>query len=119
MDETMVAEYPLVDINERIAKVEYIRYPMAGMASHHVTVGVFDPLKNQVIFLKTGEPAEQYLTNVTWSPDEKYIFIAVVNRDQDHMWLNKYDAKSGKFIKTLFEEKNDKWIEPEHGLKKL
>ena len=85
MDETMVTEYPLVNINERIAKVEYIRYPMAGMASHHVTVGVFDPVKNKVIFLKTGEPVEQYLTNVTWSPDEKYIFIAILNRDQNHM----------------------------------
>jgi dipeptidyl-peptidase-4 len=42
------------------------------------------------------------------------VLIAEVNRDQNHMWLNKYDAKSGKFIKTLFEEMNDKWIEPEH-----
>ena len=116
MDETMVTEYPLVNIDERVAKVEYIRYPMAGMASHHVTVGVYDPAKNQVIFLKTGEPAEQYLTNVTWSPDEKYIFIAVLNRDQDHMWLNKYDATTGDFVKTLFEEKDKEYVEPLNGL---
>jgi len=116
MDETMVTEYPLVDIDERIAKVEYIRYPMAGMASHHVTVGVFNPVKNQVVFLKTGEPAEQYLTNITWSPDEKYIFIAVLNRDQDHMWLNKYDAATGDFVKTLFEETDKEYVEPLNGL---
>jgi dipeptidyl-peptidase-4 len=30
------------------------------------------------------------------------------------MWLNVYDSKSGKFIKTLFEETNDKWVEPVH-----
>jgi dipeptidyl-peptidase-4 len=116
MDETMVTQYPLVDINERVAKVEYIRYPMAGMASHHVTVGVFDPVKNMVIFLKTGEPAEQYLTNISWSPDEKYIFIAVLNRDQDHMWLNKYDAVTGAFVKTLFEETDKEYVEPLKGL---
>ena len=116
MDETMVTEYPLVDIDERIAKVEYIRYPMAGMASHHVTVGVFDPAKNKSVFLKTGEPAEQYLTNVTWSPDEKYIFIAVLNRDQNHMWLNKYDALTGDFVKTLFEETDNEYVEPLNGL---
>jgi len=116
MDETMVTEYPLVNIDERIAKVENIRYPMAGMASHHVTVGVFDPVKNLVIYLKTGEPAEQYLTNITWSPDEKYIFIAVLNRDQNHMWLNKYDALTGDFIKTLFEETDNEYVEPLHGL---
>jgi dipeptidyl-peptidase-4 len=116
MDETMVTEYPLVDIDERIAKVKYIRYPMAGMASHHVTVGVFDPVKNRVIYLKTGEPAEQYLTNVSWSPDEKYIFIAVLNRDQNHMWLNKYDALSGDFVKTMFEETDKEYVEPLNGL---
>lgn len=116
MDETMVTEYPLVNIDERIAKTEYIRYPMAGMASHQVTIGIFDPAKNQVIYVKTGEPAEQYLTNVSWSPDEKYIFVAVVNRDQNHMWLNKYDAASGDFIKTLFEETDNEYVEPLNGL---
>ena len=116
MDETMVTEYPLVNIDERIAKTEYIRYPMAGMASHHVTIGIFDPAKNQVIYVKTGEPAEQYLTNVSWSPDEKYIFVAVVNRDQNHMWLNKYDAVNGNFIKTLFEETDNEYVEPLNGL---
>ena len=115
MDETMVTQYPLVDINQRIAQVEYIRYPMAGMASHHVTVGVYNPLTKQVVFLKTGEPAEQYLTNVSWSPDEKYIFIAVLNRDQNHMWLNKYDAVTGAFVKTLFEETDNEYVEPLHG----
>jgi dipeptidyl-peptidase-4 len=116
MDETMVTEYPLVNIDERIAKVENIRYPMAGMASHHVTIGVYDPSKNLVIYLKTGEPAEQYLTNVSWSPDEKYIFVAVVNRDQNHMWLNKYDATTGDFVKTLFEETDNEYVEPLNGL---
>ena len=116
MDETMVTEYPLVNIDERIAKVENIHYPMAGMASHHVTVGVFNQAKNQLVYLKTGEPAEQYLTNITWSPDEKYIFIAVLNRDQNHMWLNKYDAANGEFIKTLFEETDNEFVEPLNGL---
>ena len=119
MDETMVTQYPLVDINQRIAQVEYIRYPMAGMASHHVTVGVYNPVSKQVVFLKTGEPAEQYLTNVSWSPDEKNIFIAVLNRDQNHMWLNKYDAVTGAFVKTLFEETDNEYVEPLHGLEFL
>ena len=116
MDETMVTDYPLVDIEPRIAELKSIKYPMAGMKSHHVTVGVFDPITQKTIILKTGEPAEQYLTNITWSPDEKYIYISVLNRDQNHLKLNKYNAKSGDFIATLFEEKNEKYVEPEHGL---
>lgn len=119
MDQTMVTDYPLVHIDNlsnRIAEEEKIKYPMAGMTSHQVTVGVYDPLTQKKIFLKTGEPKEQYLTNITWSPDEKYIYIAVLNREQNHMKLNQYDVTTGDFIKTLFEEKNDKYVEPLHGL---
>ncbi len=116
MDETMVTDYPLVDIEPRVAELKSIKYPMAGMKSHHVTVGIFDPILQKTVFLKTGKPAEQYLTNISWSPDEKYVYIAVLNRDQNHMKLNQYDVVSGDFIATLFEEKNDKYVEPEHGM---
>ncbi|MFZ4399780.1 MAG: DPP IV N-terminal domain-containing protein [Bacteroidales bacterium] len=116
MDETMVTDYPLVDIEPRVAELKSIKYPMAGMKSHHVTVGIFDPVTQKTVFLKTGEPAEQYLTNISWSPDEKYVYIAVLNRDQNHLKLNKYDVATGNFISTLFEEKNEKYVEPENGL---
>ena len=41
MDETPVEDYPLVDISARQAKLNNMKYPMAGMNSHHVTVGIF------------------------------------------------------------------------------
>ena len=113
MDETMVAEYPLVDITTRIAELKNFRYPMAGMTSHQVTLGVFNPKTGKTVFMKTGLPAEQYLTNIAWSPDEKRVFIAVLNRDQNHLKLNSYSAETGEFIATLFEEKNDRYVEPQ------
>ncbi len=116
MDETMVTDYPLVDIEARVAELKSIKYPMAGMTSHHVTVGIYDAVTQKTVFLKTGEPAEQYLTNISWSPDEKYVYIAVLNRDQNHMKLNKYNVANGDFVATLFEEKNDKYVEPEHPM---
>ncbi len=112
MDETMVSEYPLVDITERVGVENSIRYPMAGMKSHQVTVGVYQPSTGTTVFLKTGEPAEQYLTNISWSPDEKYVFIGILNRDQNHLKWNQYDASSGTFVKTLFEETSDRYVEP-------
>ena len=112
MDQSMVTDYPIINWTERPAKVELIKYPMAGDKSHHVTVGVYNTATNSTVWLKTGEPAEQYLTNIAWSPDDKYVFIAVVNRGQNHMWLNQYDAATGNFIKTVFEETDDKYIEP-------
>ncbi|TPE42601.1 S9 family peptidase [Pontibacter mangrovi] len=116
MDQTMVTDYPLVDIAPLPAQQNNIKYPMAGGKSHHVTVGVYDVKSGETVYLKTGEPAEQYLTNVTWSPDEKHLYIAVLNRDQNHMKLNRYNATTGEFEQTLFEEKQEKYVEPEHGL---
>ncbi len=112
MDETMVTQYPLVDIEPRIAEIKNLRYPMAGMQSHEVSVGVYSVETGNVIYLKTGEPKVQYLTNISWSNDDKYIFIAVLNPQQNHMKYNQYDASTGDFVKTFFEEKNEKYVEP-------
>ena len=114
-DETMVADYPLVDIETRIASVENTKYPMAGQASHHVTIGVYDVKSSEVIYLNTGKPKEQYLTNVTWHPSKDIIYVALLNRDQNHMKLNAYSAENGELLHTLFEEKHEKYVEPEHG----
>ncbi len=115
-DETMVTDYPLVDLTQRPAKLTNIKYPMAGMKSHHVTLGVYDVKTKKTVWLNTGEPLEQYLTCVTWDPSEKYIYIAHLNRDQNHMRLIKYNASTGEPVKTLFEESNEKYVEPEHSL---
>ncbi|MCC2548116.1 S9 family peptidase [Hymenobacter sp. BT175] len=116
MDQSMVTDYPLVDISGAPARQNAIKYPMAGDKSHEVTVGVYDLTSRKTVFLQTGDPREQYLTNISWSPDEKSIYVAVLNRGQNHMKLNQYDAASGAFIKTLFEEKDEKYVEPQHAL---
>jgi dipeptidyl-peptidase-4 len=116
MDETQVSDYPLVDISARQAKLKNIKYPMAGMKSHEVTLGVYRPDAGKTIYLKTGEPKDHYLTNVSWSLDEKFIYIAELNREQNHLQLNCYAIETGEKIQTLFEEQNDKYVEPEHPL---
>lgn len=114
MDETMVADYPIVDISTRIATEKSIKYPMAGEKSHEVTIGVYDIKTGQTVYLKTGEPREKYLTNVAWSPDGKFIYVAELNREQNHLKMNRYDAGSGDWDKTLFEETHPKYVEPEN-----
>ena len=115
-DESMVTNYPIVNTDKRIAEVEPTKYCMAGMKSEEVTLGIYDIKTENVAYIETGEPKEQYLTNIAWSPDEKFVYIAVLNREQNHMKLNKYDIASGKFVSTLFEEKNDKYVEPLHPM---
>ncbi|MEO6404382.1 MAG: DPP IV N-terminal domain-containing protein [Ferruginibacter sp.] len=112
MDQSMVNDYPIIDWSQHPAKNENIKYPMAGGKSHQVTVAVYNAETHKLVYLKTGLPAEQYLTNIAWSPDDKSVFIAVLNREQNHMKLNQYNAVTGNFMKTVFEEKDEKYTEP-------
>jgi dipeptidyl-peptidase 4 len=111
-DESEVADYPMVDITKRSAELDMIKYPMAGLKSEKVAVGVYDLKTGKTIFIEDDKTSEKYLTNLAWSPDEKFIYIAVLNREQNHSKLNVYDASTGSYVKTLFEEKNDKYVEP-------
>jgi len=112
MDESMVTKYPLVDISKRVGELVSIRYPMAGMQSHMVTVRVYDTQTGSTVELNTGEPREQYLTNIAWTPDESSILIAVLTRKQNHMRMNRYNVTTGDFELTLFEETSSKYVEP-------
>lgn len=115
-DERKVAQYPLVDIESRIAKVTNTPYPMAGETSEEVSLGVYDLKNGSTLFLQTEGPADQYLTSVTWGPENQYIYVALLNRDQNHLVLNRYSALDGKLVNTLFEEKDPKYVEPQHPL---
>lgn len=116
-DNRNVGDYPLVDITAREGSLQNIKYPMAGMPSEHISVGIYH-LKTETTQLieKQDSLSEKYLTNLTWAPDEKSIYLQVLNREQNHMRLNQYRTSDGSLVKTLFEEKNDKYMEPLHPL---
>ncbi|EJL71001.1 dipeptidyl aminopeptidase/acylaminoacyl peptidase [Chryseobacterium populi] len=116
MDQTMVANYPVIDWSVTPAVNHNIKYPMAGQTSHEVTLGVYNIKNQSTVFLKTEGEKDQYLTAVTWSPDSKYIFVGVLNRGQNHLKMNQYDAATGNLVKTLFEETDSKYVEPQHPL---
>ena len=113
-DETEVADYPLLDINETPGKLINIKYPMIGQKSEKPRVGIYNLATKQTVFITPKGAADAYLTNLSWTPDEKYVLIAEVNRQQNDMSLHLYDAKNGAFVRTLLNEKNEKWVEPEH-----
>ncbi|WP_255489395.1 S9 family peptidase [Dysgonomonas sp. 216] len=114
MDETMVTDYPLIDMSARVAKLNNIKYPMAGMKSHQVTIGVYNVQTGDTVFLKTGLPKEKYLTNIAWAPDEKSIYVAELNRGQDTCLMKRYNIRTGKQEAVLFEESHPKYVIPEN-----
>jgi len=113
-DETEVASYPLLDITKTPGLPNFIKYPMAGLASEKPKVGIYNMVNGRTVFIEPRGDKHDYLTNVSWSADEKFILIAEIARSQKHMRLQQYDAQTGAFVKTLFEEKNERYVEPEH-----
>ena len=117
MDQQMVAPYPLVHINTRKATRQDLYYPMAGMPSHEVTLGVYELKTGKLSYMKTGMPRDKYLTNISWAPDSKEIYIAELNREQTRMELKAYSPSSGEALRTLFVEENAKYIEPQYPMR--
>ena len=114
-DETKVGTFPLLDITTRTGSLFEIKYPMAGMDSENVQVGIYDMASGSTVYVKADDfGREQYLTNITWSPDDRYLFIQVLDCSQRHCRLNMYDASTGDFVKTILSEDNDRFVEPQN-----
>ena len=114
-DESRVTDFPLLDINTRTGTLRNIKYPMNGMDSEHVSLGVYDIASGKTTYLNvTDFDAERYLTCITWSPDSERIYIQVLDRAQKNIHLNSYNASTGEFLKQILSEHNDRWVEPQY-----
>jgi len=112
-DESKVTDFPLLDIGSRTGTLRLVKYPMNGMDSETVSVGIYDFRKETTVYLQvTDFTEERFITNVSWSPDEKYVFAQVLDRSQHHCRLNQYRASDGSFVRTLLTEDNEAWVEP-------
>lgn len=114
-DESNVTDYPLTNYKDTPATVKLIKYPMAGSKSELISVGVYDVGTGKTTFLRIdgGTPNDQfYATNLTWSPDGNYIYIAWLNRATTEMQFKLFSTDSGKEISTLFTENDSRWVEP-------
>ena len=119
MDQSMVTDYPQVNLFGHIATHEPDKYPMAGELSHEVTIGVYDVATNKTLYLKAGDPEDRYFTNVAWSPDSKTIYIFELNREQNDCRLVSYDATTGDRLAELYREIDRKYVEPFHPIEFL
>ena len=129
MDQSMVTDYPQVSIDHRIAQTEPDKYPMAGMESHVVTIGIYDLRTRQTLYLQTpkgstcGDSVATstpiYFTNLTWRPDSKSLYIQELNRDQNDCQLVSYDATTGQRLAELYRETSTKYVEPQHPIQFL
>ncbi len=112
-DESRVTEFPLLDITTRTGSLVNIKYPMNGMKSEEIRLGIYDVASGRTVWCAVTEYGyDRYLTNISWAPDGENIFIQVLDRTQEHMTLNMYRACDGSFVRTVLTEDNDRYVEP-------
>ena len=126
MDQSMVSDYPQVDIPEldwkpsngqsRMAKADPDKYPMAGETIHKVTVGVYDLATNKITYLAAGDPTDRYFSNISWAPDNKTLYMFELNRDQNDCSLMSYNTITGQPIAEIYHETDSKYVEPLHPI---
>ena len=112
-DQSRIPSYPQVDITQRIAATYVDKYPMAGCETEDVSVAVYDVSTAKTVWLQNPKPMTDYMTNLSWAPDGRKLYVFELNRDQDFMQLYGYDASTGqKDAEPLVEEKHPKYVEP-------
>ncbi len=122
MDQSMVTDYPLIDVPELddstrvIAEPAPEKYPMAGQTSHKVWVGVLDVATGDTVYLKAGDPTDRYFSNISWNPDGTVVYMMEGNRDQNEVELVAYDARTGHRLNSLYREAHPKYVEPQHPI---
>lgn len=118
-DETSVSDYPLVNFSSRVAEVTNIKYPMAGMKSEEVRLNIYDVASGKITSLAIDGPKEQFLTMPTWVPNSENVLVGILNREQNHLKVQNYNASTGKLVATLFEQNDKAYVEPSHSFQFL
>jgi dipeptidyl-peptidase 4 len=109
MDESNVAQYPLVDFESPAGEAEEERYPPAGGANPIVRIFVAPVAGGEAHVVDTGENADVYIARVNWLPDSKHLAIQRLNRQQTVLELLIADAASGQ-TRTALSETDQYWI---------
>ena len=112
-DNSKVTDFPLLDITTRTGSLKNIKYPMNGMDSEKVSLGIYDTASGKTVWCDVNEYGhDRYLTNISWSPDSRNIFIQVLDRSQKHLKLNMYRAADGSLARTVLTEDDTRYVEP-------
>lgn len=119
-DESRVHLFPFLDISTRQGDLKTTRYPMAGTEnSEKIDLAIYDIASGTTVYADVeGEfGADQYLTNICWSPDSRFIYIQVLDRAQQNLNLNEYCPQTGRKIRNILSEHSETWVEPQQPLK--
>ncbi|MBK5292820.1 MAG: S9 family peptidase [Acidobacteriia bacterium] len=123
-DTSPIMIYPHADLLKIRPVAEPQRYPQAGTPNSNVRAGVLPASGGKTKWLELGEPSDGLLARLEWMPDSSAVALQRLTRIQNRLWLQTFDASSGKAQKLeaqraskqaascacILEESDSAWI---------
>ena len=109
VDSSKIPETYRHEINHSELTVIPQRYPYSGGPNAQVQLGIIEIESKKTIWLDWQIREDDYLTQVSWSPDGLLV-IQAQSRDQKILSTRAFSYQSNKW-NDWFEERSDTWIE--------
>ncbi|WPP50832.1 S9 family peptidase [Catalinimonas niigatensis] len=88
-----------------------VQYPKVGQDNSACKVGIIATSGGQTQWMNVpGDPKNNYIPRMLWSPDTKGIYIQHLNRHQNTNEVMYCEASSGK-VKTVYTDTDEAWLD--------
>ena len=117
-DETNVPQYSMKIFGNNLYPFQYnFKYPKAGEVNSNLDLKIYnlENEKTNSVFLNKNANDYYYIPRLKFSTHTNKLFIQSLNRLQNKLLLSTYNLDLG-IIKTVFEEKNDTYVDIQQKL---
>ena len=111
IDANAIRDYYMLNTTDSVySSIVPVEYPKAGDPPSPARIGVVDVEKGQTTWMKIeGDPSQNYLPRMEWTPDGKSLVVQQFNRKQNLSQLLLCDARSGE-SKIFYGESDAAWV---------
>jgi dipeptidyl-peptidase 4 len=119
-DTNGVKEYHLLNTTDsNYSKITAIPYPKCGEMNSATRIGVVNITGGPVTWMNVeGDPRENYIPHMEWTPDSKNVLIQQLNRNQTEIKVVQAEASSGNAA-VRFTEQDPTWVNNDNPFRML
>ena len=112
LDSSAVKEFQIINNTDGLyPRVITFKYPKVGEANSSCRAGVVSSSGGEVKWFQVpGDPSNNYIARMEWTPNPREIIIQHLNRLQNTNEVMIGNAATGE-VRTIFTDRDDCWVE--------
>jgi dipeptidyl-peptidase-4 len=88
-----------------------VQYPKAGTTNSAARVGIVPAAGGETVWLRiAGDPRENYLPRMIWTPGSDEVLVQHLNRLQNTLQVMLGDARTGE-VRSILTERDSAWLD--------